>query len=80
MILYTVELTPIGRGNNRVLRGVKGDGWMPDNRIRFLILEDETRIEYPAAEFITTFSPERWSSVCERMATEAKQPMPVEKR
>jgi len=53
---------------------------MPDNRIRFLILEDETRIEYPVTEFVATFSPERWSSVCERMAAEAKQDMPMEKR
>jgi hypothetical protein len=62
---YTVELQEVNNPSAvRTFAGVTGDGILQDahqNSIpyRFMILQDQSRIEFPMSRYIVRFSPER---------------------
>jgi hypothetical protein len=75
MILYSVRFK-----NNffwHKIKKVKGDGFTENGTSRFIILEDETRIEIPCHNIIFKFSKERFYLIKERMSHEAGQDMNI---
>ena len=58
MDTYTVWVT--FNGERKTLKNVTSDGVMPDAfRMRWFMLEDLTRLEYPMDTAVFEFSPER---------------------
>jgi hypothetical protein len=76
MITYTVKYK---RPDDRLwskIKGVKGDGFIPECAYRFFILEDEQRIEIPLGHLFK-FSKERFTYTHKQMETEIGQKIPL---
>jgi len=56
------------------LKNVTGDGVMQENRNRFFILSDESRVEVPSTA-VFWFSKERYISIKKNMEKQAGQPI-----
>lgn len=71
---YMVEYRLPGQWCWRTIEQVKGDGIIEHNKARYIILEDETRMEIPiTAEF--RFSKERFRVILQNMKDESGQPI-----
>lgn len=58
----------------RTLKGVRGDGLVENNKARFFVLDDESRVEVPVSA-VFWFSKERYISIKKKMESEAGQPI-----
>jgi len=79
VITYTVKYKDKDSSFWSKLKKVKGDGIVENNSHRFFILEDETRIEIPLY-YSFKFSKERFFCIKERMESEAKQEIKLDKK
>ncbi len=73
-MLYTVKYKSPGACFWRKVKRVKGDGIMPENGNRYLILNDDSRLEIPKRALIH-FSRGRYEMIKQQMEKEAGQPL-----
>ena len=73
---YTVKYKLSNQWFWRTIKRAKGDGILEHNLSRFIILEDESRIEIPVtAQF--KFCSKRFLSIKKQMESEAGQTIPT---
>ena len=82
MILYTIKFKKQNGIFNfwKTIKNCKGDGFSDNGLSRFIILDNEERIEIDIKDTIFNFSKERWMLIKERMSNEAGQEIRIDKR
>lgn len=80
-MIYSVKLVHVPTETSVKYTKVKGDfvGQASDGLagLRVLILENDTRVEYPISEYIAEFSKERFDVLRQNMEKEAGQKLPI---
>jgi len=80
-MIYSVKLTPVNGEESIVFKKVIGDfvGQASDGLagLRILMLEDNSRVEFPVAGYIAHFSKERFDVLKKNMEKEAGQKLPI---
>ena len=71
---YEVKYKTQGQWFWRNLRGVIGDGVMPENQNRWFLMEDHTRVELPK-EMLLCFGPNRAEMIRRNMEEQAGRPI-----
>jgi hypothetical protein len=80
-MIYSVKLTPFDGETSITYKKVKGDfvGQASEGLagLRILILEDNSRVEYPIDRYVAQFSKERFEVLRQNMEKEAGQKLPI---
>lgn len=60
---YKVKYKKIGQLWWKTLSHVKGDGFIPDNKARYFIMADESRMEIPTENTVFVFDSARSAAI-----------------